>query len=87
MSLERTAAFVTTVTPDHTIHLPEDLPVGAMIAVVLLPFDTASADVEARRARFARARAALRRAAVWAEDQPAVDDATLDALIDRNRRA
>ena len=86
MDLDRVAAYVASVPPDRTIRLPDDLPVGAAIAVILLP-PTSALDEDSRRERFARTRAALRAAAERAASGPAVDDATLDALIDRARHA
>lgn len=80
------AAFVTTVPPDRTVRLPPDVPVGATVAVVLLP-QTPAHDEDARRERFERTRAALRAAADRMTPVPSVDDETLDALIERARRA
>ena len=86
MDLDRVAAYLASVPPDRTIRLPDDLPVGATIAVVLLP-PTSALDAGSRRKRFARTRATLRAAAERAASRPEVDDATLDALIDRVRHA
>ena len=87
MELDPIAAYVATVPTDRTIQLPEDVPVGATVAVLLLPSHVSADDDVARRERFARTRAALRAAAERKTHPAAVDDATLDALIDRARRA
>lgn len=86
MALDPAAAFVTVVTPDRTIHLPADVPVGATVAVVLIPNHRDEAE-ESRRERFERMRAALRTASEPTAAAAKIDDATLDALIDRARRA
>ncbi len=81
------AAYVTAVPEDRIIHLPEDVPVGATVVVLLLPSHVSSDDEAARRERFARTRAALRSAAERKPQQSPLDEATLNALIDRARRA
>ena len=86
MALDPATAFVTVVAPDRTIHLPADVPVGATVAVVLLPAQTIEAEA-ARRERFQRMRAAIEAAKEQLWTAPKIDDATLDALIDRARRS
>lgn len=85
MTLDPTAAFVTVVAADRTIHLPADVPVGATVAVVLLPSRTTEAE-SARREWFERMRSAIQTAAEQTADAPEIDDATLNALIDHARR-
>lgn len=86
VALDPTTAFVTVVAPDRTIQLPNDVPVGATVAVVLVPAQAIEAEA-ARRERFERMREALRSAPEPTPAAAAIDDATLDALIDRARRA
>ena len=47
-----TSAYVSTVGADRTIVLPESVPVGAKVAVVLLPADEKVDESETRSARF-----------------------------------
>ena len=86
MALDPAAAFVTVVAPDRTIHLPNEVPVGTTVAVGLLPAQSTEAEA-ARREWFQRMRKAIQTAAEQSSDAPKIDDATLDALIDRARRA
>ncbi|MCB9077856.1 MAG: hypothetical protein H6631_09710 [Anaerolineaceae bacterium] len=51
MTSKITAAYITTVRPDHTIVLPEEMAVGSTVAVVVLP-PPSEADDAARRDRF-----------------------------------
>lgn len=87
MELDRASAYVITVPPDRTIHLPEEVPVGAAVALILLPAVHGPAEDEARRQRFERTHAAIRAAEERMKDGPAADDATVSALVDRARRA
>jgi hypothetical protein len=84
MDLDPVAAYVTVVSPDRTIRLPADVPVGATVAVVLLT--AGAADEASRRERFERTRAAVR-AAERAGQGAEMDDPTLDALIEQARRS
>ncbi len=86
MKLDPVAAYVTVVSPDRTIRLPDDVPVGATVAIILLP-PMGAADEAARRERFERTRAALRAASESTAGAPDIDDAALDVLIDEARRA
>lgn len=40
MTLKTTSAYITTVGPDHTIVLPDNIAVGATVAVVLMSSQT-----------------------------------------------
>jgi hypothetical protein len=53
------AAYMLTVGHNHTIELPQEAPVGAMVAVIVMPNEQAEA---ARRARFAATLEAIRKA-------------------------
>lgn len=81
MTLKTTSAYITTVGPDHTIVLPDDIAVGATVAVVLMPL---SAETE-RQARFAATLAAVRAAAGQAT--PPVTDEELKVLVKKARQA
>jgi hypothetical protein len=54
-----TAAYMITVESNHTIRLPKEVSVGAMVAVIVMPNEQAEA---ARRARFAATLEAIRKA-------------------------
>jgi len=86
MALETTSAYITTVGSDHTIVLPAEMPVGATVAVIVVPTSTTSVDDAARRARFAETLSAIR-AASARETPPAISDDDLDALIEKARKA
>lgn len=86
MALETTPAYVTKVGSDHTIVLPEEMPVGATVAVIVVPTGVATGDDAARRARFAETLTAIRAASAGGS-QPAISDGELDALIEKARKA
>ena len=86
MHLDAAAAYIAAVPADRMIQLPADVPVGATIAVIVLP-QSHAVDDAARHERFARTRAALQRATERSVGIPEPDDEALDALIDRARRS
>ena len=87
MAQKVTPAYITTISPDHTIVLPAEMPIGATVAVVLISTSVSEADDMARRARFAETLSAIH-AASASETQPAaIADEDLDALIDRARKS
>jgi hypothetical protein len=51
MSATITPAYITTIRPDRTIVLPDEMAVGATVAVVVLP-SISESDSAAREARF-----------------------------------
>lgn len=83
MTLETTSAFITTVGPDHTIVLPEDIAVGATVAVVLM--SNPLQENGERQARFAATLAAIRAAAAETTPPP-VTEAELAGVIKKARR-
>ncbi len=86
-TLKMTTAYVATVGPDHTIILPNDVPVGATIAVIVMPPTIVGSDGdEARRARFAETLAATRAAMADEALQPTLSDAEVDELVERARK-
>jgi hypothetical protein len=87
MNLVTTAAFISTVNADHAIQLPEDIPVGAKVAVFLLPEQESTVEQTARRARFERVMMAVRAAIADNFSSPTISDAELKARIQRARRA
>jgi hypothetical protein len=76
MELQLTPTYITTVNADHTVVLPVDVPVGAHVAIVLIP---SAADEVARQARFATTLAAIKEAAQATHYETSKD---LDSLMD-----
>ena len=82
-----TSAYVSTVGADRTIVLPESVPVGAKVAVVLLPADETFDGNEARKARFRIVMDAIRAAMDSRFPAREVGEAELEKLIDEARQA
>ena len=87
MPLTSTPAYIATVGEDHTIVLPEDIPVGAQVTITMIPSSAPNEHDEARRARFAETLAAIHAASTTETAPPAISDSELDALIKRARKA
>lgn len=87
MSIATTAAFISTVNADHTIRLPKEIPVGAKVAVVLMPTEEQTVELDTRRARFEKVISAIRAAIADGFAAPAISDEELSARIKRARRA
>ncbi len=85
MTLETTPAYITTVGPDHTIALPDDITVGATVAVVLM--SDSPKDDDERQARFAATLEAIRAASAAQASLPTVTDADIEALIKKARQS
>jgi hypothetical protein len=83
MLLEKTDAYITTIGDDHQIKLPGNMPIGAKVAVILVPPDTP--DQASRQARF-RATLNAIRAASQSESLPSISDDALDVLIKKARK-
>jgi hypothetical protein len=84
MTLETTRAYITIVGPDHTVVVPDDIAVGATVAVVVMS-TTPDAEAE-RQARFAATLAAIRAASAPETTPAAVTDTELEALIKEARQ-
>jgi len=82
-----TSAYVSTVSADRTIVLPESVPVGAKVAVVLLPVDETLDKSETRSARFQIVMDAIRAAMDSHFAAREVTDAELKQLIGEARQA
>lgn len=78
--------YISTVTHNHTVVLPEHFPVGVKVAVSILPSEAVAAE-EARRERFERVMAAIRAAITEGYTGSNISDEDLDALIERARHA
>lgn len=85
--LATTTTYVSVVDKSRTIILPDSVPIGAKVAVVLLPGEEETELRSTRAARFATVMAAIG-SAIADDFTPAeISDAELDARIDRARRA
>jgi hypothetical protein len=81
-----TSAFVSTVKADRTIVLPEGIPVGARVAVVLLPQEELQEESAARNMRFQSVMDAIRAAINSNFEAPAISNKDLDQLIQEARQ-
>ena len=82
-----TSAFVSTVKADRTIVVPEGIPVGAKVAVVLLPTEETQEESAARNMRFQKVMDTIRAAINTNFTSPSVSDKELDKLIEEARQA
>lgn len=81
-----TPTFVATVNENHTIVLPGYIPVGAKIAVFLIPSEEVTAVQLARRGRFSKVMTAIHNAIADGFVAPEISYEELDARIKRARR-
>ena len=86
MERESIPAFIDTVSKDRTVSVPEHIPPGTRVAIIILDAQPEPATDAARSARFGSTKAAIR-AAVDHPRTPDLDDATLDELIRTARRS
>ncbi len=82
-----TSAYVSTVRGDRTILLPDGIPIGAKVAVVLLPSEEIDEERTLRNMRFQKVMDAIRSAMNSNFTAPTVSDRELDQLIDEARQA
>ncbi len=87
MTLAITNTYISTVNKSRTITLPDTVPIGAKVAVVLLPAEESAEPMPGRDARFATVMAAIRAAIADNFTPPDISDAELSVRIDRARRA
>ena len=81
MSLISTPAFIGIVDEGHIISVPPEVPVGAKVAILLLP-SVANDGAEAeRKERFAGILAAIRSAIAAGHAAPAIPDEEIDQRI------
>ncbi|MEZ4862978.1 MAG: hypothetical protein R3C14_16790 [Caldilineaceae bacterium] len=81
-----TATYVSIVKANHTIDLPKSIPVGAKVAVTLLPAEETEAE-RARNLRFQKVMDAIRAAIHSNYATPEISDRDLDQLIREARQA
>ncbi|MBX3054613.1 MAG: hypothetical protein KF753_24295 [Caldilineaceae bacterium] len=77
-------AFISTVNADRTIALPENIPVGAKVAVMVMSEELE--DSPERRLRFERVMATIQAAIAEGFAAPAISDRELDSRIKMARR-
>ena len=88
MTLTSTPAYVATVGEDHTIVLPDEIPVGAKVTITVIPANVPTDhDEDARRTRFEETLAAIHAASNVGITSSAGPDGDLDALIKKARKA
>lgn len=87
MLMTPTAAYVSTVKANHTIELPKSIPIGAKVAVTLLPTAEAEAENALRNLRFQKVMDAIRAAINSNYTTPEISDAELNGLIREARQA
>ena len=88
MLLAHTDTYISIVDPSRTIPLPDTVPIGARVAIVLLPPVEMPPDADAERtARFVAVMNAIAAAQATGFTPPDISDAELDARIDRARRS
>lgn len=84
--MSRVTTWVATVESDHTVKVPEDLPVGEQVVIMRIPaMSTLLAD-PARRKRFAATRAAVRKALDQGSPRAPLSDEEIVALVKRARK-
>ncbi len=83
MIAKTTPAYITTVGPDRTITLPEDMDAGTVVAVVVMsPLHWPE---ESRQKRFETTLTAIRAAST--ETSPSITDTELSQLIKQARKS
>ncbi|MEZ4706836.1 MAG: hypothetical protein R3A44_06510 [Caldilineaceae bacterium] len=81
-----TSAFFSTVEANHTIVLPNSVPIGAKVAVILLPAESDNDENVMRAARFQQVMNAIRNAINSNYTTPDISDQELNQLIKEARQ-
>ena len=81
-----TSAFFSTVESNCTIVLPNSVPIGARVAVILLPTENGDDDNGVRNERFQQVLNAIRSAINSNFTTPEISDQELNQLIDEARQ-
>ena len=82
-----TATYISTIKANHTVELPESMPVGAQVAVTLLPTKESHEENAARDLRFQKVMEAIRAAINSNYTTPEIPDQELNQLIRDARQA
>jgi hypothetical protein len=86
MTLTTTPAYIAIVGADHTIVLPDEIPVGAQVTITVIPTGaTEQQNDELRRLRFGETLTAIKAASTARSKE--LSDAELDDLIEKARKA
>jgi len=85
MTMSLTETYISTVDTSRTIILPDSVPVGARVAIVLLPAEEVSDVHTSRAARFAAVLDAIRAAQEAGFTPPKLSDTEIDARVERVR--
>ena len=86
MSLSTTPAYIGTVGEGHIVSVPSEVPIGAKVAILLLPPDPIDERESTRKERFESVLAGIRSAIAAGYTTPAISDEELDARIRRARQ-
>jgi hypothetical protein len=80
--------YVATVAEDHTVALPEHLPIGTRVGIIILPVSSENGAL-ARKARFEAALADITAAIAHSRSEPITlpPDEEFDTLIEDARKA
>ncbi|HEX5689569.1 MAG TPA: hypothetical protein VFX76_06185, partial [Roseiflexaceae bacterium] len=85
MTLTTTPAFIAIVGADHTIVLPDEIPVGAQVTITVIPAGASDQKEDERRSRFAETLAVIKAASATKSKE--LSEAELDALVKKARKA
>ena len=85
MILETTTTYITTISKNHTIDLPTEMPVGATVAVILMPKQVSIIDEAKRHADFQATLEIIR--SLPQQPRAEISDEEFDQLIEEAREA
>ena len=83
--ISTTPAYISTVSADHTITLPTDVPIGTRVAIIIMGPDEIKITEKARHARFQKVLDAIKAAVDSGFTSPTISDEEIDARIERAR--
>jgi hypothetical protein len=86
MSVSTTPAYIGTVGEGHTISVPAEIPIGAKVAILLLPTSPSDEGDTGRGERFASVLAAIRSAIAAGYTTPDISEEELNARISHARQ-
>ena len=86
MSVNTTPAYIGTVDEGHTVSVPSEVPIGAKVAILLLPPTSIDEREAERKERFAGVMAAIHSAIAAGYTTPPISDEEVDARIRRARQ-
>lgn len=82
-----TSAYVSTVDANRMIELPPNVPIGAKVAIIVLPSEEVEEESVTRAMRFQKVMDAIRAAINSNFESPEVSDRELNDLIHEARQA